>query len=266
MIKKIISGGQTGAEQAALDASIKWRIPHGGWIKEARTTEAGKLPGKYKLTGMPQGTALKCAGRNIIDSDGTLIVSHGDLVKELKYQHEKTVSHNKPFLHIDLEKINEFQAAHVVKKWVSENSIEALYVTGAKISDNKYIYQAVMRLLTTVFHMEIIESGLSGDENTATPFPGTVDEVIDTLLDEMPLRDRVQIARMKEDRLLFVSPALENYIRNKFLWDGNKYLLKDCMKRSGREVIDEYEAAAVIIHALWENLKETHRMRLVKTK
>ena len=32
MIKKIISGGQTGADQAALDVAIKLGIPHGGWI------------------------------------------------------------------------------------------------------------------------------------------------------------------------------------------------------------------------------------------
>ena len=264
MIKKIISGGETGAGQAALDAAIKWRIPHGGWIKEGRATEAGKLPEKYRLTVMSAGTPAKCAEQNIIDSNGTLIVSHGSLVKDLKYLQEKIGKHNKPCLHIDLKKINAFQAAHVVKKWASDHSIETLNVAGPKISEDKYIYQSAMRLLTTVFHMEIIESGLSGSVSPDPLFPGTIKEVIDILLDELPLRDRVQIARMKEDDLLFISPALENYIRNKFLWRGNKSLLEDCIKKSGKETIDEYEAAAILIHALWENLIKTHRIRRVK--
>lgn len=43
MIKKIISGGQTGADQAALDVAIKLGIPHGGWIPKGRKTEDGPL-------------------------------------------------------------------------------------------------------------------------------------------------------------------------------------------------------------------------------
>ena len=49
MIKKIISGGQTGADLAALDTAIKLRIPHGGWIPKDRITEEGPLPDKYQL-------------------------------------------------------------------------------------------------------------------------------------------------------------------------------------------------------------------------
>ncbi|MBW1714279.1 MAG: hypothetical protein JRJ77_00395 [Deltaproteobacteria bacterium] len=44
MISKIISGGQTGADQAALDIAIKFGIPHGGWIARGRKNENGRLP------------------------------------------------------------------------------------------------------------------------------------------------------------------------------------------------------------------------------
>jgi len=47
MIKKIISGGQTGADRAALDVAIKLNIPHGGWIPKGRLAEDGPLPDKY---------------------------------------------------------------------------------------------------------------------------------------------------------------------------------------------------------------------------
>ncbi len=53
MIEKIISGGQTGADQAALDAAIKLGIPHGGWIPKGRITEDGPLSDRYDLIEMP---------------------------------------------------------------------------------------------------------------------------------------------------------------------------------------------------------------------
>jgi hypothetical protein len=52
MLTKIISGGQTGVDQAALDTAINLDIPH-GWIPKGRKTEAGILPEKYKLNEMP---------------------------------------------------------------------------------------------------------------------------------------------------------------------------------------------------------------------
>jgi hypothetical protein len=43
MLKKIIPGGQTGADRAALDAAIELGIPHGGWIPKGRITEDQEL-------------------------------------------------------------------------------------------------------------------------------------------------------------------------------------------------------------------------------
>ena len=79
MLTKILSGGQTGADQAALDAAIETNIPHGGWIPKGRLTEAGPLPEKYNLTEMPTKDYLKRTRQNVLDSDGTVIFSHGDL-------------------------------------------------------------------------------------------------------------------------------------------------------------------------------------------
>ena len=53
MLKKIISGGQIGAEQAALDVAIKLDIPHGGWIQKGRRAQRLTLPEKYRLDEMP---------------------------------------------------------------------------------------------------------------------------------------------------------------------------------------------------------------------
>ena len=77
MIEKIISGGQTGADRAGLDAVIDLDIPHGGWIPKGRRTEDGGLPEKYNLKEMITGSYAARTEQNVIDSDGTFIVSHG---------------------------------------------------------------------------------------------------------------------------------------------------------------------------------------------
>ena len=72
MIKKIISGGQTGADRAILDFALKFFKPYGGWIPKGRITEDGPLPDKYQLQEMPTSSYPKRTEQNVIDSDGTL--------------------------------------------------------------------------------------------------------------------------------------------------------------------------------------------------
>ena len=264
MIKKIISGGQTGADQAALDAAIKWNIPHGGWMPKGRLTEAGRLPDKYNLTEMPTDSYPKRTEQNVMDSDGTLIISHGPLTGGSKYTQEKAKEHSKPFLHIDLNEIHSFQAAYVVKKWAADNNIETLNVAGPKASKDIYIYHATMHLLTTVFHMELIENEMPDLMKPSPIWPETIEEVIRKLINEMPLRDKSHIANMNESDLIFLLPTLGSVIHNRFLWAGNERLIKDCRNRSGKKDMDEGEASTLIIHALWAELKETHRLRIIK--
>ena len=52
LLNKIVSGGQTGADRAALDFAIKFNIPHSGWITKGRRTESGPLPVFYNLKEM----------------------------------------------------------------------------------------------------------------------------------------------------------------------------------------------------------------------
>jgi hypothetical protein len=77
MIQKIISGGQTCADRAALDFAICHNIPYGGWVPKGRKTDDGTLPEQYNLQEMPTGQYSKRTEKNVLDSDGTLIVSRG---------------------------------------------------------------------------------------------------------------------------------------------------------------------------------------------
>jgi len=147
MIKKIISGGQTGADRAALDFAIQHNIPHGGWIPKGRKIEDGTLPEKYLLQEMPTGSYSKRTEKNILDSDGTLIVSHGLLTGGSALTTGFAEHHGKPWIHIDLEITSYPEAAIMIREWVGRYSIKVLNVAGARASKDPMIYQAVMDLL-----------------------------------------------------------------------------------------------------------------------
>ena len=147
MIQKIISGGQTGADRAALDFAIMHGIPHGGWIPKGRKTEDGTLPEKYLLQEMPTGSYSKRTEKNILDSDGTLIVSHGLLTGGSALTTGFAEHHGKPWIHIDLEITSYPEAARMIQEWVGRNGIKIMNVAGPRASKDPMIYQAVMELL-----------------------------------------------------------------------------------------------------------------------
>ena len=128
MIRKIISGGQTGADQAALDAAIKLGISHGGCIPRGRLTEKGPLPTRYNLKEMPGSGYAPRTEQNVIDSNGTLIISHGELTEGSEYTRKMALKHQRPWLHIDLNKTPAFKAATLISAWITENTIEILRI------------------------------------------------------------------------------------------------------------------------------------------
>ena len=147
MIQKIISGGQTGADRAALDFAIKHGIPYGGWVPKGRKTEDGTLPEKYHLQEMPTGSYIKRTEQNVLDSDGTLIVSHSLLTGGSALTTSFAELHRKPWIHIDLEMTPYSEAARMIQEWVGRNGIKTMNVAGPRASKDPMIYQAVMELL-----------------------------------------------------------------------------------------------------------------------
>jgi Circularly permutated YpsA SLOG family len=147
MLAKIISGGQTGADQAALDFAIENDIPHGGWIPKGRMTEEGPLPDKYQLQEMPTKSYPKRTEKNILDSDGTLIVSHGTITGGTALTRKLAKKQGKPWNHMDLNKITLPEASDQLQTWIQKNDIEVMNVAGARASNDVKIYDAVKSLL-----------------------------------------------------------------------------------------------------------------------
>jgi hypothetical protein len=147
MVKKIISGGQTGADRAALDIAIKLGISHGGWIPKGRLTENGVLDDKYYLKEMETANYNKRTEQNVMDSDGTLIISHGKLTGGSEYTRDMALGHGRPWLHIDLNKTESSQAARQINHWLAEHEIEVLNVAGPRASKDPAIYRSTTDVL-----------------------------------------------------------------------------------------------------------------------
>jgi len=95
----------------------------------------------------------------------------------------------------------------------------------------------------------------------------TVDAVVDDIIAEMPLDDRVRTANLDDDGVLVLQIALGKYLRSLLenqSEDVNRKLFKDCIKQSGKGTLDEAEAPLYILKELWNRLQETHRLRVVK--
>lgn len=146
-ITRIVSGGQTGADQAALDFAIDRGIPHGGWIPRGRMTEAGVLPEKYLLTEMPTASYPKRTEQNVLDSDGTLIVSHGNLAGGAEHTLKMARKHGKPCMHVDMEALHLKEAVKLIWEWIYQNEIEVLNVAGARASNDAKIYPTTRAIL-----------------------------------------------------------------------------------------------------------------------
>ena len=265
MIKKIFSGGHSGVEQAVLDAAFKWKIPHGGWVPEGRQTDYGLLPNRYHLNEIPPGSDIKYWEQNILDSDGTVLVSHAPLKDDLIRIKKFAMKQKQPVLHINLSSTNNFNAAKSISTWISERGIEILNVTGPRAGKDPYIYQATIVTFVTVFHLALIEDSMP-DPSLAVPNqPQTIEEAVDQLLFRLTLKDKMKIAKMTDDELRNIYLSFEDHVRYQFgLWSDNRALMDSCRAHSVDQNVSQDDALDIIMKALWRKLRETNKIRRIK--
>ena len=274
MLKKIISGGQVGADQAALDAAIKYSFSYGGWIQKGRKTEDGILPYEYKLKELKSGAHPNYTERNVINSDGTLIISHGKLKGGSVLPRKLAKEHNHPCFHINLNETPAFISASKINSWIIEHKIEILNVVGSRVSKDSKIYQDTKYIIEGVILLGLVyaQSGSMITDYSKEEYleklpipPKTVEEAVDRLISDLDLEARVNLANMSLDELVNIHSALHIYFKNAFgIWSGNKELLADCRSISEEPIYNEEEATVVILGVLWQKLQETHTLRIVK--
>src|SRR5207302_8438813 len=102
MFTRIISGGQTGVDRAALDVALELGLPCGGWCPRGRRAEDGPLDARYPLRETPWSGYPQRTGWNVRDSDGTLILTRGRPDRGTAYTAEVAGRLHKPCLILDL--------------------------------------------------------------------------------------------------------------------------------------------------------------------
>ena len=149
MIKKIISGGQTGADRAGLDFAIWHDIPHAGWCPKGRLAEDGIIDHRYCLRETSTANYPQRTEKNVLDSDGTVIFT---IAPHLTEGSRKTASfatkHGKPFIHLHSQMYNCQQG---LLSFINENHIQVLNIAGSRKSKEPDICEFVKRTLEEPF-------------------------------------------------------------------------------------------------------------------
>jgi hypothetical protein len=271
MIEKIISNGRPGAAAAALDVAIKLGLAYDGWCLAGEA-----LPDKYHLQRLSDASNRSIAEKAVEESHGSLYFIVGETASLRLETTKKTALHlNKPLLIQDLGRENGFSASRRIAAWIIDNRIKALHVDGegeAHILDD--VADSVAKILESTFFLSMMEIGITSPLQSVVDQerrpqreqpPETMEAAVSHLERTLSLKDRATIANMTSDELVSLYFSLGSYINSRFgLFSTNTGLLTDCQRRSGQWGLTSKDVAAVIIRALWDRLRATCRIRIVK--
>jgi hypothetical protein len=147
MFAKVVSGGQTGVDRAALDVALELGIPCGGWCPQGRRAEDGPLAPRYPLMETPSAEYVQRTEWNIRDSDGTLVLTRGKPTEGTAFTIELANMMKKPCLIIELEGPPSEAA---VRAWAVTHGVRVLNVAGPRESKCPGIYAQASAFLRKV--------------------------------------------------------------------------------------------------------------------
>jgi hypothetical protein len=148
---KIISGGQTGVERAALDVALQQGIPCGGWCPKGRKAEDGILDARYPLKETSSSHYEVRIEANVIGADGTLILTEGKPTGGKAYTLQMAIKHKKPYLTVDLR---QKARPSVAREWARIHRIHILNVAGPRESQIPGIYAKAKLFLGAIIFGE----------------------------------------------------------------------------------------------------------------
>jgi hypothetical protein len=274
MIHKLISSGQTGVELAALDVAIKLGIHHGGWVARGRRNAQGRLSQVYNLREVDSLGFKTAMEQNVVEADGTLLITRGKKNVRTQYAVEMSLKHQRQLLHADLSQNSPFEAASLISSWGSLQQISTAFVTGTQADSDSKIYAQTLKILETAFYLVFVKTGVHPPDAAGEPrlsrelsgdYPQTVAEAVARLKLTLSLKDRAHLANIQSDELDHLGSGLGEYIKQTFgLYSGNAALMKSCAEfgHVDNPLVDE--ACAIILRALWEDLQNTHKLRVIK--
>jgi len=148
VLSKVISGGQTGVDRAALDAAIELGIEIGGWCPQDRWAEDGVIPAKYPLTPADSEDRSERTALNVKSASATLILHDGTESPGTQFTEELARSGGKPCLVASLDHPRVIKS---IRFWLDRTKPEILNVAGPRTSESPDIYEKARQCLVEVF-------------------------------------------------------------------------------------------------------------------
>ena len=253
MIEKIITAGETGIEKAVLDAAIEFGIPYSG-IRQHNDDQYGAS--HDSLTSHQE--------INIIGSDGSLTINNGNLLIDIK---RVVMKQGAPWLFIDLDILKTSYAQSKVIDWIHSNKVKTLNVIGSKRGDDNSVYQDVIEFFKGIFLLDQLDNKLPdppqylqqlNELNLLFELPTTIAESADWIIAEMSLRERAIIANADKD----LSSLLSQFLVETTV--VNDSIREECLAKSDVKKLNDLDVEAMIVDEIWEKLRETHKLRVVK--
>jgi hypothetical protein len=147
VVRKVVSGGQTGVDRAALEVALELGIPCGGWCPKGRLAEDGCIPSRYPLIETPSAQYPQRTERNVRDSDATLVLARGTPGGGTAFTIRVAERLGRPHRLVDLADALDPEA---VRLWLAVQAIATLNVGGPRESDSPGIHGEAMAFLREV--------------------------------------------------------------------------------------------------------------------
>lgn len=137
-VEKIVSGGQTGVDRAALDAALACGLPVGGWCPKGRRAEDGVIDARYPLEETPSRAYEQRTAWNVRDSDGTLVLLFEAPIGGTAFTIKEAERQGKPLREVYLKTAPEVEKT---RAWMAREDVSTLNVAGPRESEAPGIYE-----------------------------------------------------------------------------------------------------------------------------
>jgi len=152
-LAKIVSGGQTGVDRAALDAAIELGFLVGGWCPKGRLAEDGPIHQSYPLKETPSDDYRVRTEWNVRDSSATLILHRGRISGGTAFTQVMAAKYDRPCLCVALSAKS---GLRTIADWAERQEIPTLNIAGPRESGEPGIYhqtyEFLLRLLPRLGH------------------------------------------------------------------------------------------------------------------